>query len=103
MISSPGRVCRIAGEPGSTSTRLDHLASGDGKVVALQAGAPQSRRELDRRARDVAVLLGGAHLGLPEGGVRNDATNPAAASRQGTSLAADPGLRCPPVGPYTGR
>ncbi len=40
-------------------------------------------RELGRRARDVAVLLGGAHLGLPEGGVRNDATIPAAAFRQG--------------------
>src|SRR3984885_2646277 len=63
--------------------RLDHLAPGDGQVVALQAGAPQPRRELDRRARDVAVLLGGAHLGLPEGGVRNDATIPAAAFRQG--------------------
>ena len=63
--------------------RLDHLASGDGKVVALQAGAPQSRRELDRRAWDGAVLLGGAHLGLPAGGVRNDATIPAAAFRQG--------------------
>jgi hypothetical protein len=40
-------------------------------------------RELDRRARDVAVLLGGAHLGLPAGGVRNDATIPTAAFRQG--------------------
>src|SRR5580704_4588004 len=54
--------------------RLDHLASGDGQVVALQAGAPQSRRELDRRARDAAVLFGSAHLGLPAGGVGNDAT-----------------------------
>jgi hypothetical protein len=60
--------------------RLDHLASGHGKVVALQVGAPQSRRDLcpvptgelarlDRRARGVAVLFGGAHLGLPEGRV----------------------------------
>jgi hypothetical protein len=45
---------------------LDHLASGDGKVVALQDGAPQSRRALDRRAWNVAVLFGGAHLGLSE-------------------------------------
>jgi len=55
--------------------RLDHLASGHGKVVALQVGAPQSRPDLgpvptgesarlDRRARDVAVLVGRAHLGL---------------------------------------
>ena len=40
-------------------------------------------REFDRRARDAAVFLGGAHLGLPAGGVRNDATIPAAAFRQG--------------------
>src|SRR6202042_594303 len=63
--------------------RLDHLASGDGEVVALQAGAPQSRRELDRRARDAAVLFGSAHLGLPEDCVGYDATVPAAAFRQG--------------------
>src|SRR5580700_7411917 len=75
--------------------RLDHLASGNGKVVALQAGAPQPRRELDRRARDVAVLLGGAHLGLPAGGVRNDATIPARGVAPGTSLAANPGPHVP--------
>src|SRR5215472_852241 len=46
---------------------LDHLAPGDAEVVLLQAGAPQSRRLLDRRARDAAVLLGRAHFGLPEG------------------------------------
>src|ERR1700722_19356573 len=80
----------------------DSLASGDGKVVALQAGAPQSRRDLDRRARDVGVLLGGAHLGLPEGGVRNDATIPARGVAPGTSLAGDPGPHVPGP-PYTGR
>ena len=41
------------------------------------------------------MLLGGAHLGLPEGGVRNDATIPAGGVAPGTSLAADPGPHDP--------
>src|ERR1700732_4974648 len=61
-------------------------------------------RDLVRRARDVAVLLGGAHLGLPAGGVRNDATIPAAAFRQGhpwrlTLACAVPGPSRPVYGP----
>jgi hypothetical protein len=69
---------------GSTSTR-DWIISRPGTERSWRCRLVRHspRRELDRRAWDVAVLFGGAHLGLPEERVRNDDTIPAAPRRQG--------------------
>jgi hypothetical protein len=71
-VTGPGRGAR----PDGVHAELLGEFGGQGEIDV------GDWRELDRRARDVAVLLGSAHLGLPADGVRNDATIPSAPFRQ---------------------